>query len=191
VYLTPEEDVAISEALPRDLRPHFVVSVNTGLRWSEQMSLRWTDVDFLTEVITVQRSKHGQARRVPMNSTVRSVLLDLGSQRKRPSDPSEAVFACPHAQADKFFPRAVQKAREALAAGGRDASRLEGFTWHGNRHTFASRLAMTGADVLTIKEVGGWKTLAMVQRYAHLTPNRLHEAVERLVSNGATELARN
>jgi len=85
----------------------------------------------------------------------------------------------------------VQKAREALAAGGRDASRLEGFTWHGNRHTFASRLAMTGADVLTIKEVGGWKTLAMVQRYAHLTPNRLHEAVERLVSNGATELARN
>jgi len=32
---------------------------------------------------------------------------------------------------------------------------------------------------------------AMVQRYAHLTPNRLHEAVERLVSNRATELARN
>ena len=49
---------------------------------------------------------------------------------------------------------------------------------------------MAGADLLTIRQVGGWKTLAMVQRYAHLTPNRLHEAVERLVSNGATELAR-
>jgi hypothetical protein len=34
---------------------------------------------------------------------------------------------------------------------------------------------------LTIKEVGGGKTLAMVQRYAHLPPNRLREAVERLV----------
>ena len=63
---------------------------------------------------------------------------------------------------------------------------MEGFTWHRNRHTFASRLAMAGADLLTIKEVGGWKTLAMVQRYAHLTPNRLHEAVERLVYHGAT-----
>lgn len=30
------------------------------------------------------------------------------------------------------------------------ASRLDGFTWHGNRHTFASRLAMAGADLLTI-----------------------------------------
>jgi site-specific recombinase XerD len=126
-----------------------------------------------------------------MNSTVRSVLLDLGSQRKRPSDPSEPVFTCRHAQADKFFPRTVEKARKALAARGKDASRLEGFTWHGNRHTFASRLAMAGADLLTIKEVGGWKTLAMVQRYAHLAPNRLHEAVERLVSNGTAELARN
>ena len=48
---------------------------------------------------------------------------------------------------------------------------------------------MAGADLLIIKEVDGWKTLAMV--HAHLTPNRLHEAVERLVSNGATELARN
>jgi len=47
------------------------------------------------------------------------------------------------------------------------------------------------ADLLTIKEVGGWKTLAMVERYAHLTPNRLHEAVERLVSKRAPELARN
>jgi len=39
--------------------------------------------------------------------------------------------------------------------------------------------------------VGGWRTLAMVQRYAHLAPSHLHEAVERLVVTGATELARN
>jgi len=78
MYLTTEEEGAIREALPADLRPHFVVSVNTGLRWSEQMGLRWKDIDVLTGIITVQRSKHGQARRVPMNSTVRSVLMDLG-----------------------------------------------------------------------------------------------------------------
>src|SRR2546425_724009 len=189
MYLTTEEEGAIREALPADLRPHFVVSVNTGLRWSEQMGLRWKDIDVLTGIITVQRSKHGQARRVPMNSTVGSVLMDLGAERKRPSDPGEVVFACRHEQADKFFPRAVERARKALADMGRDGGRLEGFTWHGNRHAFASRLAMAGADLLTIKEVGGWKTLAMVQRYAHLTPNRLHEAVERLVSNRVTELA--
>jgi hypothetical protein len=49
-----------------------------------------------------------------MNSTVRSVLLDLGGQRKRPDDPGELVFACRHAQADKFFPKAVEQAQKAL-----------------------------------------------------------------------------
>jgi hypothetical protein len=36
-------------------------------------------------------------------------------------------------------------------------------------------------DLLTIKELGGWKTLAMVMRYSHLSPGRLQEGVERLV----------
>ena len=52
----------------------------------------------------------------------------------------------------------------------------------------------TTLDPLTIKEVGGWKTLAMVQRYTHLAPGHLHAAVERVVPHqqeGAVELARN
>jgi len=101
------------------------------------------------------------------------------------------VFPCRHAQADKFFPKAVERAHVALKEAGKDTSRLDGFTWHGNRHTFASRLAMAGVDPLTIKEVGGWRTPAMIQRYAHLAPSHLHEAVERLVVTGAAELARN
>ena len=73
------------------------------------------------------------------------------------------------------------------------APHLDEYSWHGNRHTFASRLAMAGVDLLTIKEVGGWRTLAMVQRYAHFAPGHLQAAVERLVSpqQGAVELARN
>ena len=55
----------------------------------------------------------------------------------------------------------------------------------------ARTLAMAGVLPLTIKELGGWKTMVMVQRYAHLAPNHLHEAVERLVSMPRPELARN
>lgn len=35
---------------------------------------------------------------------------------------------------------------------------------HTLRHTFASRLAMAGVDLCTIQELGGWKTLKMVER---------------------------
>jgi integrase len=113
-YLTADEESAIRDTLPVDLRPHFTVRVHTGLRWSEQMQLRWQDVDLMTGIITIPRSKNGYTRRVPMNSVVRSVLVDLGSQRRRPNDPGEVVFPCRHAQSDKVFPKAVERAQAAL-----------------------------------------------------------------------------
>jgi hypothetical protein len=52
---------------------------------------------------------------------------------------------------------------------------------------------MAGVDLRTVQELGGWKTLTMVQRYAHLAPSHLQAVVERLVSQqeSSVELARN
>jgi integrase len=156
------------------------------------MNLRWQDVDMLTAFVTVPQSKNGRARRVPINSAVRGVMLDLGTGRQHPDDPAERVFpGCPK-QADKFFPKAIERAKVALRQAGAEPSRLDAYVWHSDRHTFASRLVMAGVDLLTIKELGGWRTLAMVQRYAHLAPGHLHAAVERLVvPSRAVQLARN
>jgi len=41
---------------------------------------------------------------------------------------------------------------------------------------------MAGVDPLTIQQLGGWKTLQMVQRYAHLSPDHKRQAIERLES---------
>jgi integrase len=72
--------------------------------------------------------------------------------------------------AEKTFPAAVQ------------AAKIENFRLHDTRHTFASRLAMEGVDLLTIKELGGWKDVKMVQRYAHLSPGHRQQAIERLAT---------
>jgi site-specific recombinase XerD len=67
-----------------------------------------------------------------------------------------------------------------------------GYTWHCNRHTFASRLVMAGVDLRAIQMLGGWQDLKMVARYSHLSPDHLRAAVERLVSPAiSVELARN
>jgi integrase len=200
-FAMPEEEAAIREALRPELRPLFTVSVHTGLRWSEQLALEWRDVDFLTGLITVRQSKSGYSRQVPMNSVVRPVVMDLAGQRQRPEDPGEPVFRCLHRQADKFFPAAVERARKSLVGDGRDGSRLDGYTWHCNRHSFASRLVMAAVDLRTVQVLGGWRTLSMVQRYSHLAPAHLQEAVERLTHGmlnrghsdvaGAVELGRN
>src|SRR5262245_12191375 len=111
VYLPPAtkdrpalEEEAIRTALASNERELFIVSVHTGLRWSEQVGLRWRDIDILTGNITVPQSKHDEARHVPMNATVRSILMDLGARRRTPDDPSELVFACRYTEASKFFP---------------------------------------------------------------------------------------
>ena len=181
-YLGPDEEAAVLAALPAAYRPDLIISINTGLRWSEQMNLRWQDVDLLTGFITVPRSKHGESRRVPINSAVRSALIDLGTGKRPDDDGSGLVFPGRPAQADKYFPRAVETARAALKAAGKDSSRLGGYTWHGNRHTFASRCVMAGADLRTLQELGGWKSLAMLSRYSHLAPGHLQAAVERIVT---------
>ena len=52
------------------------------------------------------------------------------------------------------------------------------FRFHDLRHTFASHLVMQGIDVKTVKELLGHKTLAMTDRYTHLSKSFLQEAVE-------------
>jgi integrase len=188
-YLLADEERAVLDALASAFRPHFVFSVNTGLRYAEQMGLEWRDVDMMTGLITIATSKNGYARQVPMNSVVRSILMDLAGKRARTDNPAEYVFSPRPVQSKSFFDGAVERAQAALREGGKDTSRLEGYVWHSNRHTFASRLVMAGVDLRTVQELVGWRSLAMVQKYAHLAPAHRLAAVEALVR--APELARN
>ena len=41
---------------------------------------------------------------------------------------------------------------------------------------------MSGVDLYTVQRAGGWKTQVMVQRYAHLSPDHMRAAVERLAT---------
>ena len=122
-------------------------------------------------MLTIPRTKNGEARHVPMTSMVRAILGALA----RLLDGRKLVF--PNSEggrdlrwAEKTFPKAVADAK------------LADFRLHDTRHTFASRLAMAGVDLLAIQQLGGWKSIAMVQRYAHLSPSHRRAAIERLVT---------
>ena len=59
-------------------------------------------------------------------------------------------------------------------------AQIKDFHWHDLRHSFASRLAMAKVDTRTVQELMGHRSLAMTQRYAHLSPEHKLEAVQRL-----------
>ena len=60
------------------------------------------------------------------------------------------------------------------------AAGITDFVFHDLRHSFASRLVMSGVDITTVKELLGHKTLTMTLRYAHLAQSHKARAVEML-----------
>ncbi len=170
-WLSSEEEVrlraVISETCPEHL-PELDLALHTGLRRSEMYGLAWENVNLSRRVLSIPRSKNGETRHVPLNSTALAALAEL---RKR-SDGTGAVIRNlqgePLARSRYWFERAIRTAK------------IRGFTWHCLRHTFASRLVMAGVDIRTVQELMGHKTISMTVRYSHLAPKHTLAAVERL-----------
>ena len=59
---------------------------------------------------------------------------------------------------------------------------LTGVTPHSLRHTWASRMEMSGASQKTLMEIGGWKDPKMVARYSHTLKQHRMEAIERITN---------
>jgi len=57
---------------------------------------------------------------------------------------------------------------------------IEEFRFHDLRHTWASWHVMSGTSLQDLMEVGGWKSYEMVLRYAHLAPEHLSAAAQRI-----------
>jgi len=183
--LTPEEEARLFTHLPESIKPLVTAALHTGMRQGELLALRWDDVDFYTGTIRVREAKSGEGRSVAMNSVVRATLQavrreQIQKAREQAKDGKEILSPyvfCSHK--GRFLHNLAKAWYPALEAAG-----IEDFRFHDLRHTFASRLAMAGVDLYTVQRAGGWKTAIMVQRYAHLSPDHMRAAVERLTSTG-------
>ena len=144
-YLTDEEEKRLMDHVGANCpgrEQEIVVSLNSGMRRSEQYvtpdcpdgGLKWPYIDFRNDVITIPRSKHGESRYLPINSTLRETLKQL---RKSANSP----YVSPVDPRDRWFPEVCGKAK------------IKGLTWHCLRHTFASRLVMAGVGLLTVQEL--------------------------------------
>ena len=137
------------------------VALNTGMRRGEIFGLRWDRVDFARGVILLERTKSGRRREVPMNRAVYDVLAPLHAARS-----IGRVFGLSSART--AFTSAVERAK------------LGDFHFHDLRHTFASWLVMRGRPLKEVQELLGHQTIVMTMRYAHLSPDRLRDAVAAL-----------
>ncbi len=57
---------------------------------------------------------------------------------------------------------------------------VEVFRFHDPRHTWPSWLIQSGVPLSVLQEIGGWESIEMVRRYAHLAPNHLSEHARKI-----------
>lgn len=169
-FLTPEERQALQRCALRHHWDWIQIAFETGLRQTEQVTMRRDQVDLANRILTVPKSKHGNARRVNLNSAAATILANQLEAHEGPWVwPGRRPQAHLHPQA---LIRALQ--RTCLLAG------IENFHWHDLRHDYCSQLVMAGVDIRTVQVLAGHKTLSVTMRYAHLSPSHLQQAVERL-----------
>ena len=153
-----------------------IVALRTGMRWGEIAHLKWKQspnsnyVDFGNNVIFIHESmaKSNKSRFIPLSQVMKSELLKLPHQ-----DGSDYIFLNPDTNKPlgsikKAFKTAVKKAG------------LKDFRFHDLRHTFASQLVRNSVDIYVVQKLLGHATPKLTQRYAHLRPEMLKDAIDKI-----------
>src|SRR5438128_2205714 len=158
----------IDSCMAPHIRAIVTVALHTGMRLGEILNLRWQDLDFSSGFILVRDSKNGQARQVPMDSMISTLL------RSWPRLSNQ----------DIVFTSVLTGGRIVdIRAGFLNACKRAGLTdlhFHDLRHTFASQFVMSGASLFALQEILGHKSPAMAARYAHVSPTYLIKSIDRM-----------
>lgn len=155
-----------------DLYLAVVLSLTTGARQSEIMTLRWSQIDFKRRVITLHETKNGEQRALPLVGEAHTLLQARAKVRSIADDrifpPSDKSRTGEHLNLRAPWEAALK------------AANIADFRWHDLRHTAASYLAMSGVSLVEIAKVLGHRTLAMVARYSHLSNEHIVATGEKL-----------
>jgi len=181
-WLTQAEAERLLAELPVHLADMAQFSLETGLRRSNVTGLQWSQVDLVRRIAWIHpdQAKARKAITVPLSDTAVAVLRRQRGKKRKP-ECVESVFV----YHGKPVYQTVNTAwREACKRAG-----IRDFRWHDLRHTWASWHVQRGTPLQVLKELGGWETLEMVQRYAHLSADHLAQWVQPMMVQPGPQLA--
>jgi len=130
-------------------QPVVVLALETAMRRSEILSLRWADVFLDDRYVRLHDTKNGESRDVPLSSRAAATLSAL------PHHISGRVFPITPDALKKVFVRACARAG------------IENLHFHDLRHEATSRIAERLDNILELSAVTGHKTVNMLKRYYH------------------------
>lgn len=181
--LSPEQQESLLAAVAANPLLECLVrfKMNTGMRFSALVGLRWSDVNFAERVVLIQRSdvrghvvertKNRHAQLLPLNDAALELLAGL------PRTPDGEVFTF------RGQPVCYQTAYRWLASACKTAGLPASIGWHALRHTNATELLNAGVPIEVVSVLLGHSSTDITRRvYARYRSPLLHEAVAQLAA---------
>ena len=161
------------------LRDFIELALNTGCRKAELSNLKWEHVDFSTRLLRLEQTKSGEWQTVPINEDARKVLVRRMRLRDEICPDTPWVFFHLTPALNTKVGDRVKNVRKAFSTACKRAG-IDDFHIQDLRHTFASWLVMEGVPLLQVSKLLRHASVQMTERYAHLAPDHLHDAVDNL-----------
>ena len=152
----------------RSAAAYYRVLLYTGCRRMEPSALRWKHIDLQGRRISIPQEKTGEEKTLQISKALEAVIRSLPR-----GTPDAFLLTMPDGK-----PWTINAVVDAFDFAASEVDLRDDLTCHSIRHTFASWLAMIGIPILTISRLLGHSSITMTQRYAHLSPGTLNDAVE-------------
>jgi integrase len=180
-YLLPNDAELLIEVAAGHLRPLITFLIGTGARMAEAVYLDWRDLDLTgaRAIFWADHTKTGKRRNATLPPRVVAALAGLPHREGR-------VFISdkgrPYADRRGTYGGQIKKGwRGAIQRAHLDAE----LTPHDLRHTWASWHYALHRDLLALKIEGGWSSVGLVERYAHLLPKGNEALIQRFLGHQA------
>jgi len=172
-WLTPAEADAVAQNAAPHLQPLVLFLIGTGARLGEALALEWPDVDLTHARARLRDTKNGADRNLELCPRVVAALSRLQHRighvfRTRAGRRYEPRLEQGGGQIKTAWATALRRAGLSKRA----------ITPHTCRHTWATWHAAIHRDPQLLRHEGGWSSLALVDRYAHLAPRTMAAEME-------------
>lgn len=169
-YLKPDEEERLFKVLPEYLKGIVIVALNTGLRKSNILELRWEQINFDFNFIEVLENKGNKHLLIPLNEKLIQFFNNKPDTERTGYIFINPETGLPYKDIKKAWSTALEKAK------------IENFRFHDLRHTVGTRLAEQLVPVNVIKELLGHSDVHTTMRYVHSTQGAKLQALNKLNS---------
>jgi integrase/recombinase XerC len=145
---------------------------NTGIRLSELVNMKESQIDFSNRSIKIL-GKGNKERIIPVSPQMSNEIKKYVANKRDELEQSDKNFLLVNSKGKKLYPKYVYLCvKKYLGA----VTTIDKKSPHVLRHTFATHLANSGAELNSVKELLGHSSLAATQVYTHNTIEKLKDA---------------